>query len=98
MKLLETVKLKLDKLGYNANKRSFNPEQLIFLLKKASVNILVGIYLFHVAGTPKEFLESIFMFTVGILALIANVCTIHKTAIIFTFIGYGEEIINESKQ
>lgn len=95
MKLFESVKSKLARIGYNANQRAFNTEQLIFLLKKALVNTLVGVYLFHVANTPKEFLESIFMFTVGILALIANLSTIYKTATIFKFIEYGEELVNE---
>ena len=96
MKPFQTVKSKLSALGYCANKRPFNRIQLIFLLKSVLANISFGVYLFYVADAPKEFLDSIFMFTVGILILISDISTISKTTIIFEFIAYGEKVANKS--
>ena len=97
MKFFETAQSKLAEIGYHADKRAFNNEQLAFLLKGVLANIVFGVYFFHVANTPKEFLDSVFMFSVGILVYISSISTISETATIFTLVKSSEMIVNESE-
>lgn len=97
MKIFNTVQKHLASIGYRANQNPFNTQQLSIILMGIFATISQCIYLFFIAKTLKEFMDSILMTAANFLVFISNLSTIHKMATIFIFIDSIEKAINESK-
>lgn len=98
MKTFQTVQKCLALEGYSANGSAFNRLQLWVGFKCTLALFAQCAYLFlRLPKTPKEYMDSIFMTTVGILVFISFVSTVFKTAKIFELINKIEMAINESE-
>lgn len=96
MKIFQTVQKHLASIGYRANQNPFNLQQLTIIFMGILAIFSQCVYLFFIANTTKEFLDSILMTTIGILVFISNLSTVHKTATIFIFIDSVEKGIHGS--
>lgn len=97
MKILQTIRHDLALIGYSANQHPYNIQQLEHGFKSTLAAAMQCVYLFFIAETSKEFIDSTFMATVAILVLISFVSTAQKTTIIFNFIDEVEKIANNSE-
>lgn len=97
MKIFETVQKHLASIGYAVHQSPFNIQQLRIICMGIMTIFMQCVYLFCIANTTKEFMDSILMTTAGILVFISNLSTAHKTATIFIFIERISKVVNESK-
>lgn len=97
MKIAQIVQKNLASIGYRADLRPFNKQQLWILLERMLILVSLFVYLFHVATTFRQYMDAIFMTTVGILMYISLVSTIAGMETIFILIDEMEQIINESE-
>lgn len=97
MKIFQTVQKHLASIGYRRNERSFNNDISVQLLKSILYIMCQWVYLLHIANTPKEYMDSIFMSAVGILVNISFLSTVLKMKTIFIFIDAAENAINTSE-
>lgn len=96
MKVVKTVRWSLELMGYSANEKAFSRIQLRHGLEDLLIISTNCVYLFHVAETTQEYINSTFMTSVGICVFISYVSTVSKTETIFVMIEKVEEICNES--
>lgn len=97
MKLFQSTQKSLAFGGFIKNQPAFNRTQLRMMFLSILFLGLQCIYLFHVANTPRQYMDSIFMTTVGILVFIAFVSSIFNTTAIFDLIYQFEETISKSE-
>lgn len=97
MKIFQIVQNDLASIGYRANESPLNNDILSYGFKNISFTICGLVYLCRIAETPEEFMDSIFVITVGILVFISFVSTVQKMATIFIFIDETEKFINGSE-
>lgn len=97
MKIFQTVQRDMALIGYKADEQPFNIKQIEHGFKSIFCGTLELVYLIFVAETPKEYLVSIFMTSVGFLVFISFLNTVQKMPKIFYLIDEVEAIINESK-
>lgn len=84
-------------MAYIKHKRPFNEQQLRYMFKSIVAIIFQFVYLLRVAETSKEYMNSIFMTTVGTLVFVSHISTTIKMDKIFIFIDTLEKIINQSE-
>lgn len=97
MRIFVSAKENLASMDLNANKRLLHRNQLLHILQGFTATVLQILYLVYEASTPREYMNSILMSMIGILAHIAYWVVIFKTAAIYDFIDHYETIINRSK-
>lgn len=97
MKIFQISQKNLVFCGFIKNQSAFNKYQLWTIFKSIAYLVLQFLYLFRVANTPKQYMDSIFMTTAGILIVISHIGVASKTATLFNFIDDVEQAINESE-
>lgn len=97
MKIAQTVKRHLASMGYKVDQRPFHTEQLRLLFERLLTLILQLVHAIHVANTPRQYMETIFMIMVGTSLYISLVSTIVEMPTIFILIDDMEEVINASE-
>lgn len=97
MKIFQTIQTKFAVLGLKPNLRPFNNLQKLILFENFVQISSLCVYLFHVANTAKEYLESIHITATTILIVTSQVNLISQMATIFSFIDELEDVLNESK-
>lgn len=97
IKIFVLVKKNLALIGFGENNSAFDRSQLFRGFLGTVAPILGFIYLFHVASTAKEYIESIIMTMAGVIILLAFISMNIQFDNIFFFIHEFEEAINESK-
>lgn len=97
MNIFKTIQLNLAIFGYKKNLRPFNKRQNTFLSISFLSVLSITTYLFYVANTPEEYLDSIYLVCVGNLMIISHFSTILKTKTVFVLIDEVEEVINKSE-
>lgn len=97
IKIFETVKKNLALTGFINEKDPYHTEQCLRALEGFLAVVMQYLYLFFEAVTIKEYIDSIFMSTVGIFIYVAYLNTVSKTEIIFKSIDEMENLINGSK-
>lgn len=97
LKIFESVKKMLASIDLNANQRPFHRKQLLHIVQGFCAIILQCLYLVYEANTIREYMNSIFMTTVGILVYMGFWSAIFKTTIIYEFIDQYETIVNGSE-
>lgn len=91
-KIFHTIQSKLALIGFEKNLRPFNVRQnWTIIMASISLTTLV-IYPLHLATTPKEYMDSIFVCGVGSLVTISHFSIIPKTETVFTFIDEIEQV------
>lgn len=97
MKIFQTTQMYLRYGGFQRDQSAFNERQWWTILKYSFFMILQYVYLFAVASTPRQYMNSIFMSTAGILIVISYLSIVFKTATIFDYIDDVEHVINGSE-
>lgn len=97
MKIFESAKMSLASMELDANKRPFHRKQLLKVMHSFLAIVLECLYIVYDANTAREYINSIFMTTIGIIVFIAYLSTIFKTTTIYNFIDHYETIVNESE-
>lgn len=97
MKIFQTTKKNLRNIDFDANTKPFDKVQLFHFAQAFGANISPFLYLFCVASTVQEYMESVFLTTVCTLIFIAHRCMTFKTSIIFEFMDYFQAIVDESE-
>lgn len=97
MKIFQTIQIKFAFLGFESNLRPINNRQKWIFFEIFFCVTSLCVHLFHVASTPKEYLDSILITGMAILILISHISTILQMATIFTYIDEVEGVLNESK-
>lgn len=97
MEIFLTVKKNLASLAFVPNQRPFYTNQLIHTSYGFLAIILQCLYLFFDAETIKEYMDSIFMTTVGILVYVGYLSMVFKMVTIFIFIDDMEQVVNRRK-
>lgn len=95
MNILETVKKNLASIDFVANQPPLPTKQLINIIWDYLNIISLFLYLLFEARTDKEYMDSIFMVTVGIIVSTARVSSVMKAASFFLFIDDFEQVVNE---
>lgn len=65
MIIFESAKKNLASLGYDANKRPFHRKQLSKVMQSFLAIVLECLYIVYDANTVREYINSIFMTTIG---------------------------------
>lgn len=97
MRIAKSVLKNLASIGYRANERPFNREQLWILLDRFITIILQFMYLLVEAKTPRQYMESYFTFCVALLMYISLMSTMVEMPTMFVFIDEIEQVIHESE-
>ena len=97
LKLFLTVKKNLASIGFSEQNRPFDREQLLRGFEGVLAMILQFVYLFHVASTVREYLESIIMTATGVGTLVAYISMNIQFDSIFILIDEVEQVVNESE-
>lgn len=97
MKIFESAKQMLVLIDLDANQRPFHRNQLLHIVQGFLAIILQCLYLVYEANTVREYMNSIFMTSTGILVYIAYWNAIFKATLIYEFIDYYETIVNGSE-
>lgn len=82
---------------YRANQSPFDKFQFWIFVKVFWGVFSHIVHLMRESHTPQEYMESIFMTTVGVLVAIVRVSTLFKNDTIFIYIDTVEKTINESE-
>lgn len=97
MKIFLKTQKNLEFGGYRRNENAFNRRRLVLLVLSILSLIPLIVYPFHVANTPKEYMDSIFMTATGILVFISSMSIAFKTQKIFDVIDDIEQVVGESE-
>lgn len=98
IKLFESIQSNMINLGFIPNQKNpFNLQHLRGFIIGLLAIILHFVFFVHVANTIKQYMDSIFMTTVGIAILVSFVSSVLKTKEIFDLINGLEEVINKSE-
>lgn len=97
MKIFLTAQKNMIYGGLIRNERAFNEVQLWTIFSFIASFISEFVYLIHVANTPRQSMDSIFMTTVGCLITISYISIAHRTTELIDFIDAFEQIINDSE-
>lgn len=73
MKIFETVRLHLESIGFCENERPFNQRQIDLVFKTIAGMSLVAVHLFHVANTPKDYMDGVFVLTVMAILIFISI-------------------------
>lgn len=95
MKLFQTTQELMKYGGFERNRKAFNMINWSYIFLSTLFLTLLIVYAFHVAATPRQYMESIFMTVTGILIVISSTSTAIKTAEIFEIIDGFEHFVNE---
>lgn len=97
MKIFRTIEMNMVFGGFIRNQSAYNRRQWCEIFKTVVAIILQLAYLFHVANTPKQFMDSIFMTTSVILIAISYNSIILKYTELFEFIDDLQQVIDKSE-
>lgn len=97
MKIFVSVKKFLASMDLNENKRLLHRNQLLHISQGFTATILQILYLVYDASTARDYMNSILMSMIGVLAHIAYWVVIFQTSAIYDFINRYESIINRSE-
>lgn len=97
MKIFQTIQKNMRHSGFIRDQNAFNKTQTLVIFKSIVFLTLQFVYLLRVANTPRQYMDSIFMSTVGFLIVISHADIAIKTAKIFDLIDAFEQTINESE-
>lgn len=98
MKILQTTQKNMEFGGLIRDQSAFNNTQLRTFFISAVFLTLQIVYPLHVANTPRQYLDSIFMTAAGYLIFISFMSIALKTTEVFNFIDDLEQRINDSKR
>lgn len=96
IKIFQTAKKQLELSEIYAYKPIFCKQQIFEVVQSIVTISSQCVYLFCVASTTREYMNSIYMTMVGILVFICYLSAIFKKEITFFFIDDLEATINES--
>lgn len=97
LKTFESVIKNFAAIDFNKEKPRFHIRQCLRALEGFSGVTMQALYLFYNANTNKEFIDSIYMTSGGILIWVVYVDTILKTEMIYISIDEIEKKVNASK-
>lgn len=98
MKVFQTVQKYLAYLGFNQNdQNALNSRQFFTALNMIAMFILSLLYLFVVANTPREYLDSIYMTSAGLGLMTSYFSIVYKARELFDYFDDGEQLINNSE-
>lgn len=97
MEIFKRIKQNLASNGFRKDKGRFHLEQWLRTTQGLLAIVLQCIYLLFEAETTKEYMDSIFTTTVGVLVYVAYLSTVLKTKQLFIFIDGMEDAINGRK-
>lgn len=97
LEIFQTVKQNLASIGFSANQSAFDKEQLLRGFEGFLGLSSLFIYLIHVANTPTEYMESIYMTIAGVGVLVSYLSMNINYTIIIDFIDEVEGVIDGSE-
>ena len=97
IKIFQTVRQNLESINFGIDKHWFDLELLISIFKSFLALSLQFIYLFFVADTPEELMNSIFMTVAGTLVFMSFLSIVSKMADIFYLMDRLEKVVNKSE-
>lgn len=97
MKIFQTALKLFSSCGFTKNESAFNGRQLFLFSICVVALVFQFMYLFRVADTPKQYMDSIFMTAVGFLVFISHVGIVFKTAMMFDVLDDIEVAANYSE-
>lgn len=97
MPIFQTVQKTFDSVGLNPKLDPLNRKLLSILITNFMAIILQLIYLLHVADSSQQYLECIYVVTVGSGILLSIASTILIRDKLFLYIDTLDEVFNESK-
>ena len=97
MKIFQTIESHMSLGGFIRDRGAFNTIQLWTISRSILFIILQMVYLFHVANTTRQYMDSIFMTAAGILIFISYLSMAINTTTIFDLIDDLEKVINASE-
>lgn len=97
MKIFQTLQMHLAFIGYAPNLRPFNKRQNWLFAKNFVCITLIYVQLLHVANSPNEYMDSIFMTVVATLVSISHISTTFQMKTLFIYIDEIEKLFNASK-
>lgn len=95
MKVFQTTKVSLASIDLDPNKHLLHESQLLHVLEGFLAILLQFAYLFCVASTTSEYMNSIYMTTFGSLIYICYWSAILQTETIFALMDDLENAVNE---
>lgn len=97
MKIFQTVRKNLATIDFSADQRWFDAHQLRNIALSILADALQCMYIFYVADTPEQLMNSIFLTSSGILVFISYMSIISKMAELFFVLNKLEKVVNKSK-
>lgn len=97
MKTFQTVRQNLTTIHFGADRHWFDAQILFNIFKCIVALILQFTYMFCVADTQTDFMDSIFTTAVGVLVFMSYMHIISKMADIYFVMDKIEKIVNKSE-
>lgn len=95
MKIFKAIERNMESGGFIRNQRAFNPTQLDHIAKAILCDISLIIYLVHESDTPRQYMESVLMTTVGIGVTTSYMSVVFNYDAVFELIDGIELDVNE---
>lgn len=93
MNIFQTVQMHFALIGYESKLQPFNRRQKLNFVHSLLSGFSVYAYFLHVANTPKEYMNSMFICGVGTLINVSHISTVLKMKKNFTVIEEVEEVL-----
>lgn len=97
MNIFVTVKKNFASIGFIQGKGRFDLERWLRIFEGFLAIIMQCLYLVFDADTDEEYMDSMFMTTVGIFIYVCFLSVVLKTEMIFITIDEIQQFVNESK-
>lgn len=97
MKLFQLLQKNFEFLGFSQNLHPFNQRQLILYFEGVLILVSFVLFMFFIANSVKEFMNSFYLITAAIITIISFTSTVLKAPILFHFFDFIEQSVNSSK-
>lgn len=98
MKLFQTTQNIMASVGVKKDQDAFDKIKFWMIMISSPLFLTLQIvFVFHEADTPRQYMDSIFMTTTGILVFISTLSIVFRTKKIFDTIADTERLINGSE-
>lgn len=98
MKIFQSIQKNMRPGGLTRDQPPLNKVQKKQIFKCILFLILQFVYFFHVANTPRQYMDSIFVTTAGLFGMVSYISVALKTPKIFDYIDAIEEMtIDQSR-
>lgn len=97
MRVLQVVQKSFDRMGFSPKRERFNQRALDILVMDITGTSLQWIFLFRVADSSQEYMESVYVVTATTCITLSFAHTIFITKKFFSIIGTLDELVNERK-